>query len=296
MSNETIGILGGLGSALGWAVGAILFKRIAERMSPLLMAFGKSGLSAVLLAVGLACWGGRIPQGEDALLLVLSGLVGIALADVLFFAALRELSPQVLIIFLTVGQVITAVLAILFLGEVPHVGTWVGMALILAGVSAVLWPKESGLSWMATRKGILYGLLSSLCMSGSMIMAKGALDETSALEATFLRMAAAFFGLLLWLVVRRQLTGAFQIFGEKGLARQFTAAVCVITFGGFWLSLVAVKNLPVAPATSLISLEPVFILPLAAIFLREKIYLRDVAGACLACIGAAVLCYSFAQV
>lgn len=294
MSPETIGILGGLGSALGWAIGAILFKRLGEKLSPVVMAFGKSGLSVLFLGVGLMLTGTTLPSREDMALLAASGLIGIALADVLFFAALRELSPQVLIIFLTVGQVITAVLAMIFLGETPGVAMWSGMALILLGVSLVLWPKEKGLSWAASRKGMIFGLLSSLSMSASMVMAKGALDETTALEGTFYRMAAGFTGLMLWLAVQGRLKTSVAAFAEKDLAWRFMLSVCVITFGGFWLSLVAIKNLPVAPASSLISLEPIFILPLSALVLKEKIYFRDIGAALLASLGVTILCFACA--
>ncbi len=294
MTREMMGIAAGLGSALGWAVGAILFKRLGESLSPVVMAFGKCALSVVFLGAGLLLAGGRIPSLPDAALLAASGIVGIAVADVLFFAALRELSPQILVIFLTVGQVITAVLAMLFLGETPALMAWIGMAFILCGVSLVLWPKERGLSQAATRKGILYGLLASGCMSASMVMAKGALSEVSALEGTFLRMSAGFIGLSLWLGARRQLGSAAASFSKQGLAVPFILSVCVITFAGFWLSLVAVKNLDVAPANSLLSLEPILVLPLAATILKEKIFARDIAGAVVATLGVVLLCFAYA--
>ena len=57
------------------------------------------------------------------------------------------------------------------------------------------------------------------------------------------------------------------------------AAVAIVTYGGFWLSLVAMKNLDVSVANTLISVEPVFVLPLAAVFLGETITFRTVLGA-----------------
>ena len=66
--------------------------------------------------------------------------------------------------------------------------------------------------------------------------------------------------------------------------------MCVVTFGGFWLSLLAIKNLDVATANTLIATEPVFVLPLAAVFLRQKITGRAVAGTSVAVVGIILLC------
>ena len=63
-----------------------------------------------------------------------------------------------------------------------------------------------------------------------------------------------------------------------------------MTFGGFWLSLLALNHVPVATANTLNSLEPVFVLPLAAIFLKEKITLAQIVGTLAALAGVIVLC------
>jgi drug/metabolite transporter (DMT)-like permease len=48
-------------------------------------------------------------------------------------------------------------------------------------------------------------------------------------------------------------------------------SVAVVTFGGFWLSLVAIAHLDVAIANTLTATESLFVLPLAAFLLKERI-------------------------
>ena len=121
-------------------------------------------------------------------------------------------------------------------------------------------------------------------------MAKEALESASAMQGTFVRMGAGAVGLLLFGLFTRRLGEWVGSCRDARLAGSFLVAVCVVTFGGFWLSLVAIKHLPVAVANTLISLEPVFVLPLAAIVLKEKITSLQIVGTLTALGGVIVLC------
>jgi drug/metabolite transporter (DMT)-like permease len=79
---------------------------------------------------------------------------------------------------------------------------------------------------------------------------------------------------------------------QAGLRWRFLAAVIIVTFGGFWLSLYAIKRLDVSIANTLLATEPVFALPLAVIWLRENPTAFAVIGALLALCGAGVLAFN----
>jgi drug/metabolite transporter (DMT)-like permease len=128
-------------------------------------------------------------------------------------------------------------------------------------------------------------------MASATIVAKLGLDEASALQATFIRMAAGGAGVLLFGMATRRLRHWVVPLRNPRLAGAFVAAVVVVTYGGFWLSLVAMKNLDVSVANTLISVEPVFVLPLAAVFLGEKITFRTLCGT-LATVGGAALIFA----
>src|SRR5258708_6771009 len=115
MESKTIGILAALGSAASWAMGAILFKKLSEQISSPGMALVKSFISAAILGAVLLVVGGFARVHAAPLVwLIVSGVVGIALGDTLFFAALRELSPHTLVVLMTSGQILTVLLAVLF--------------------------------------------------------------------------------------------------------------------------------------------------------------------------------------
>jgi drug/metabolite transporter (DMT)-like permease len=51
----------------------------------------------------------------------------------------------------------------------------------------------------------------------------------------------------------------------------FLGSVGVVTFGGFWLSMLAIANVEVVIANTLNATEPLFVVPLAALLLKERI-------------------------
>ena len=278
MDPKLIGIAAALGSAASWALGSILFKRLGERLSSPAMTLAKQIISVVFLAAALALVGFQPLATDDLLLLVVSGLLGIALGDTFFFAALQDLGPVALIVLLTLGQVLTVVLAVVYLGESPAPWAWMGIGLVICGVGTVLLGKVGGEQGVTGRRGMLFGLLSVVCMSVSMIIAKEGLDSVSALQATFLRMAAGAVGMFLFGLASGRLRDWLLPFRDLRLGAGFLAAVMLVTFGGFWLSLVAIKYVDVSVANTLGSIEPVFVLPFAVVFLKEKATWSTVLG------------------
>jgi drug/metabolite transporter (DMT)-like permease len=254
------------------------------------MTFIKSSAGALLLFVLLCLVGGTFPQGVALGWLALSGLLGISAGDTFFFAALQRLSAHQLIIIMTLGPPVTVLMAVLFLGELPSLLAWVGIVLVLGGVSLTLFGESrAGKQRIATRTGIVFGLLCIVSMAISIIVAKLGLRHVSALEGTFLRMAFGFCGMLLLGLFQRKIGSWLYPLRKGGLRGRFALAVLVVTLGGFWLSLTAIKHLDVSIANTLIATEPLFALPLAVICLHERPSLLAVIGACVAFPGALLL-------
>jgi len=288
MDITVVGVMAALGSAASWALGSILFRRLGDHLPPVALTFAKGITSVVLLGVAVAIIGFEAIGINAWLLLILSGLLGIALGDTLFFLALNNLGAHAVVILFTLGQVLTVILAVFWLGEQPQPLDWAGISLILGGVTIVMWTRIGGEEGRTGLVGAIYGLLSVIAMAVSIIIAKEALATTGRIQATFIRMAAGTIGIFVF----GQATG--QILSGLGTLRQprffgfFLLSVAVVTFGGFWLSLVAVANLDVAIANTLNATEPLFVLPLAAFLLKERITLPVVLGS-LVTVGGIVL-------
>jgi len=301
MDRKAIGISAALASAASWAAGAILFNRIGEEMSSLAMTLTKGAVSVVLLGAALALVGGsrsrRTPAPGAGLgsmdrrsitLLVASGLLGISLADTCFFEALKTLGPHSVVLLMMVGQVLTPLCAMVFLKEPSTVSRWSGIILVVAGIGIVLSGRLAGegdLGW----RGVGFGLTSVIAMSLSIVIAKKALDRLSALEGTFIRMAAGTAGMLLLGVLTGRLGAWVLPLQDPRFLLLFLVAVCIVTFGGFWLSLAAIKYADVVVGSTLISTEPLFVLLIGALFMGRGITARALAGTVLALAGVVAL-------
>jgi drug/metabolite transporter (DMT)-like permease len=258
------------------------------------MTLVKCGVSVLLLAFLTLLAGGFSSIGERAYYyLALSGLLGIALSDTFFFSALKELGPRSIVLLGTLGQVFTVLLAVTLLRERLSLNGWLGIALIISGISIGMLTAASG-KGSSSVKGIVLGLISVLAMSVSAILTKKGLAHTSTLYATLIRMLAGTLGMLSIGILTGRLGKWVTPFRDTGLIVQFCVAVCIITLGGFWLAVVAFKYTSVAVANSLISTEPVFIVPLSVIFLREKVTAGAVVGALIAVGGVVALCTGMA--
>jgi drug/metabolite transporter (DMT)-like permease len=291
MNLGIIGIAAALTSAASWALGSILFKKIGEKVSPFGMTLTKGILGIILLGIAYALYGFESVPLNAAGMLFISGIIGIAVGDTLFFAALQYLGPKVQIIFFMLGQVMTAMLGLLILKEMPLLLQWIGIAVTLIGAATVLWKKifSDSENQKTALRGVIFGLLAMFSFSISLIIAKQAMITVSALSAVLVRMGAGTFGILVYGLFGRKVRIWLVPFQDIRMVVFFFVSVCIITFGGFWLSLVAIKLLDIAVASTLGATEPLFVLPLTLIILKERIAPVEVIGAILTVCGVVII-------
>lgn len=294
--NLTYGLLGSLAaliSAAAWAFGSILFRRLANEVSPLGMTLGKGIIGILYLGIATLLIVREPVANRSILLLGVSGLLGIALGDTFFFKALIDLGPRLTVLLGTLGPVFTVILAVFFLQERPSLLSWLGILLTICGVTYVLWERTPRKELKENRiSGIKYALLSALCMSLGIIFAKMGVASISALQGTLIRLSGAVVGLTLWGCATGDLKNWLIPFRNPRLLKFTFYTVFVVIFGGFWLFLVALKYVEASIATILNSTSPLFILPMAAFTLKEKISSQAIIGAVVAVIGIALILIS----
>jgi drug/metabolite transporter (DMT)-like permease len=292
LTERFLAILAALGSAASWALGAVLFKRIGEHMSAGGMTLAKGIVGMILLGAASLIEGFEPLDGKTWILLIASGLIGISLGDTFFFKALKDLGAVSMLTMLVGGQILTILLSFVFLAEWPNPYEWLGMTLILLGVGLALQAEMGATDRRASTRGIAFGFAAVACMAVSLIIVKKPLESVPSIQATFLRIASGSAVMLAaglctgkmaeWLVPMKNLR-------FLGL---FLTAVTIVTFGGFWLSMYALKHLDVALANILNSTEPIFALPLAFLLTKEKIKAKSIIAAASVCSGILAIFYS----
>jgi drug/metabolite transporter (DMT)-like permease len=276
-----IGELFSILSAAAWAVGVILYRRLGESLPPLQLNFLKNCLVFGMLIPAIPLLHGMaIPSFEtrQILLAMLSGLIGIGLADTLYFRALNELGAGRMGILGNFYSPFVLVLSFIFLGDRLNIWQWCGFALVSAGVFLASKPtaKEAAKPAHDFRRGLLLGLLSIGLMAISIVLVKPVLESQPLLWVTGFRMLGAIIGMVL-IAGFRQEFALLKI--PKGLHWQrLILAAFVGQFVAMVLWLAGYKFTSASVAAILNETASVFILLLAWFWLKEPLTRRGFIG------------------
>lgn len=278
------------GSALIWAVAVLLYRVSGRTVHPLGLNLFKSLLGTAMVVLTMLLLGeSMLPKTlwQDYALLGLSGLIGIALSDTLFFQCLNTLGASLTAVVDCLYSPFVILFSFLFIGERLSLRQLLVVSLILSALILVSISKEKGLP---PRKSLLVGIglgiLAMITLAASIVMIKPLLARSPVLWATLWRMAAG--GAALLIVVsfhprRRQIC--------RPLAAPANWRWLVPgTFVGAYVALIAwmagMKYTLASIAAPLNQLNSIFIFVLAAIFLKEKVTKAKIAALILATLGA----------
>lgn len=279
-----------LASAASWALGTVLWRKIGEEISPFSMNLSKGIIGSLYLAAAFLLVSWEPMSLRDFTYLGISGLLGITFGDTFFFLSLMHLGPSLSSLMGTLIPVAVAFSAVIFLGERPSPAAWAGIFLTVAGVAWVVRERQPRQGLVTNKsRGVALRLLSVLFMTAGIICAKVGVRAVPTVQATLVRMLWGVAGLLLWGCINGQLRSWLAPLRNPHLLRRMSIIVVVVVFGGFWLSLLSLKHLDASLAGALGSTAPLFILPLAAIILGEKVSTKAGLATALAVGGVALM-------
>lgn len=262
-------------SALAWAVAVILFRVTGRTIPPVILNLFKSTLAGLLLI--LTAWllapSGGFQNLTRLLLLLFSGLLGIALSDTLFFLCLNKVGASLTAIIECLYSPFVIGLSMIFLREKMKGRQLVGVGFILVAVIAITWQGNDKHNRNQLLSGILAGALSMWFMAVGIVMIKPLLREISIFWAAAVRMlsGAGFLWLSLPFFRRKS-----QIFKPLLIASNWgimTVASLIGAYGGIIAWVAGMKYTAASIAAPLNQLSTIFIFLLAVIFLKEKLTL-----------------------
>lgn len=269
MSNFFLSYRGELaaGSAAAiWAGSSIFYSRVGRQVSPLVLNLSKGLLAIGYLAVTMVLTGDSFQLPTRALgLLLLSGLVGIALGDTVFFGALNRIGARLTLLINTLSPVATALLADVFLGEKLRPLSYLGICLVIGGIAGVIGDRttpdqspsaeQSQQYWV----GIGCAVTSALANSLASVLSRQALStqDLSPVAATFWRLIAGVIGIL-WLLVVPQDRPSLKLAAKTWI--QLGAVAFFSTYIGIALQQTALKFTAAGIAQTIGATSPLFVL------------------------------------
>jgi len=276
-------------AALIWAGSVVLFRKSGRSYPPLALNFFKNIVAAVLLLLTLVLVRQSLFREApflDYALLALSGVLGIALGDTLFFKSLNIVGAGLSQIVSLSYSPLVILFTFFFLGERLTAGDLAGALLILLGIllTTTRGPTSS-LSAHDLRRGVGLATLSVAMMALGVTVAKPVLDRSPVLWSTAIRLLGGVVALMLLTLVsprRRYLWSTLKP------SRSWKVAIPASVLGAYLAMIVwigGMKFTQASTASILNQTSAVFVLPLAAIFLHERITLRKALAVTMALAG-----------
>lgn len=280
-----------LGSAMAWAIGVILYRRLGDYLPPLPLNFIKNLLVLGMLALALPLVHGlQLPQisATELGLAIASGLIGLAIADTLYLKALNQLGAGRMGIIGNLYSPFVIALSFVFLGERLGPLQVAGFVLVAAGVLLVSAGRAQDASPKARASAVLLGVFAILLMAVAIVMIKRVLEAQPLVWISLIRMASALLGLLAIAALRGELAKLnplemkvdWRLLLIAAFIGQFLSTL-------FWLG--GYKYTSAMVAAILNESASIFIVLLAWLWLKEPMDRRRAGGVGLALAGVGLM-------
>ena len=285
------GELAALAAALLWACSITIFRRFGKGTAPMSLNLFKCAVAVGLLGMAAAVLRPPWPQSAAVpALLVLSGVIGLAVGDTAFFAALSRLGAQPTSAGLSLAPAFVVLIAGAHLRETITWQEGAGITVIIVAVAgAILFSQNNGrvaqpLAARALWAGVCFVLLSALSQSIGMVIQRQAFAHADLLLGTLLRLGPAVCVLAAVQAVRPDRAGLRTILADRRTATALAIAAFLGTFMGVFLLSVSMKySRGAGVAAALSSTFPLWVIPIARVFLKERTNWK-----CIACTVVAV--------
>ena len=295
--NAHYGELAALATAICWAFGSTMFTVSGSRIGSANVNRGRLVVAAMLLSLSHLVVNGNLVPVEASparwLWLGLSGIVGFIIGDGMLFEAFVLIGPRLSMLLMSLVPIMSALLAWIFLGESLRFVEMSAIAITVGGITWVVADKSKGNQNTHRRKllvGIAFGIGGALGQTLGLVLSKKGLEGGfSALSGNVIRVVCA--ALILWLITIAggKMPGTLNSYRDKKAFLTLSAGSFFGPFIGVWLSLISIKYAKLGIATTLMSLTPIFLIPITKIAFGEKITVGAVLGTAIACAGVIIL-------
>jgi len=288
-----------LASAVVWAVAVILFRTSGKDVHPIGLNLFKNLFALLLLAAVMPAL--HKPLFPDATLtqtglLLLSGFLGIAVSDTLFFMSLNILGASLAAIVDCFYSPFVIILSYVFLSERLNGWQLSGVLLIITAVLTVA-RKSHGENGRISRKdlvrGIILGILAMLFVAIGIVLVKPMLSGVEIFWATGVRLVGGTLGVLAFLPLHPKRREVLRPLLDLSNWKTMIPASFLGSFLSllFWMG--GMKFAFVSVAAILNQMSTIFIFILAAVFLKEKATPWKIVAVVLAFIGAFLASHPF---
>ena len=286
-------------SAIFWALAVVLFKLIGDKIHPIALNLFKNALGVLLFIITLFLLDQSVLPPKDMVLttedyfrLILSGIIGMGIADIIFLHSLNIIGAGISALVDTVYSPFVILFAFLILGEQLSPLQFLGGGCI---ISAIIFASMKLKNIPTTRKrlkyGILLGILAIAMMAFGIVLVKPVLNK---FQGNVL--------ILIWIAGFRLIPGSLvplicflflnkkhkflSSFKEKKIWWPLISGSISATYLGIFFWIIGMSLTKASTASILNQTATIFILIFARLILKEQLTKWKVLAIIIAMVGA----------
>lgn len=236
-----------------------------------------------------------LPGYQNWLWLGLSGFVGLALGDYFSFSSFKAIGARNSSIFNTLAPGTAIIFGYIMLGEHINFIGMLGMLVTISGIIYISLQKKDEHSRM-NLTGIVHAIGAALCQGAGLVLAKKAYEnnpiEIAPFHAAWIRITASVIMLSVFAAFSKQIMPMTRnLMNPEHKKGFFYLSLGTIsgTVLGLTFAMQTISTIDSAVAQTIFSLVPVFAIPLAYVFHKERITLSVISGALIAISGVIIL-------
>lgn len=293
-----LGEIAALVTAVCWSVTSLFFTIAGKQVGSQLVNRVRLPLAALFLAITHLLWQGEVlpihAESSRWGWLGLSAISGLVVGDGLLLQAFVLIGARLSMLLMTLAPVIGALLAWAFLGETLSPLEIGAIILTMGSVAWVVSERNNsnpvGGNPRNYVSGVLCGIGGASGQALGLILSKrGMAGDFPALSASLMRLLVASVVIWLWALIQGQVGPTVEGLRIRRARWAIVGGALTGPFMGMTLSLVAVQLTHVGIASTLMSLSPVFLLPLSHWIFKERITQRAIVGTVVAMVGVAMI-------
>ena len=278
-------------TALCWSCGVIFFEIAGRVLNSLQISLLKNIVGVLGFISFIILQGDPFADfiGEEYFILIISGIIGVAIGDILFLASLRRIGSSLSAIVSTGYTISIFILAFLMFGEVISFISYIGGVLVILGVVIGTIDRDLDRTPKEILYGVSFGLLANLCTAYSILLLRPIMDVHPVLPIALVRfsigMIISAFGILYLngkLALRETILKGFSNYNLLAGAFFGTFLSVIFWLAGFKFTLAgraAIYN----------QLSTIFIILLASVFLNQQMTKRKWVAVSLALMGSFIV-------
>jgi len=275
-------------TALCWSSGVIFFQVSGRVLSSLQINLFKNTFGVIGFIGFLVIQGHNFPafNHHEYLILIISGILGVAVGDLFFLASLRRLGAGLIAIVSTTYSPSIFLLAFLMFGEVISLQAYFGGALVISGIIIGFLEKPKNKRREDIAWGVLYGFAAQALTAFSVLLLKPIMEIHPVVPIALVRFSTGAVLSIGFLAFAKGSSALFETF-KQGLKHP---PLIMGSFLGTFLSVIfwlaGYKYTLAGRAAIYNQLSTIFIIIMAAIFLKESMTRKKWLAVCCALCGA----------